>query len=198
MFKTEFSRPQPASCFKKFGALLCFALLLASCTRTPQPVDRAAYTKEIEQWRAERLAGLKSETGWLTLIGLFWLKEGKNTFGSDPASEMVLPKEKVPEHAGTFVLANGVVTFETSPDKGFMVDDRPVTSLQLKTDADEKPTLVRRGSVSFQIIKRGDKLGVRVRDVNNPPRANFPGLEFFPADPKWRIDARFERYNHRK
>lgn len=129
------------------------------------------------------------------MIGLFWLKEGRNTFGSNPAGDIVLPKEKVPEHAGIFVLTNGVVTFETSPDNGFVVDDRPVSSLQLKTDADDQPTLVRRGSVSFQIIKRGDKLGLRVRDANNPPRANFPGLEFFPADPKWRIDARFEPYN---
>jgi uncharacterized protein (DUF1684 family) len=110
------------------------------------------------------------------------------------AGNIVLPKEKVPGQAGAFVLTNGVVTFETSPDNGFIVDDRPVSLLQLKTDADDKPTLVRRGSVSFQIIKRGDKLGLRVRDANNPPRANFSGLEFFPADPKWRIEARFEPY----
>ena len=174
--------------------IFCTVLLLvSSCARTPQRIDPQAYAKEIEQWRAQRLAGLTSESGWLTLIGLFWLKEGQNTFGSDAANDIVVPK--VPARAGAFVLANGVVTFQTPLANTFIVDGAPVSSVQLKTDADEKPTIVSSGSLSFQIIKREDKLGVRVKDKDNPDRANFRGLEFFPANPKWRIEARFEPYN---
>src|SRR5207237_2243759 len=40
------------------------------------------YTKEIEKWRQERETNLKKETGWLTVAGLFWLKEGTNTIGA--------------------------------------------------------------------------------------------------------------------
>ena len=177
-----------------FG-LCAFALLLGACTRAPQRIDANTYAKEIEQWRAERLSSLTSETGWLTLIGLFWLKDGSNSLGSDPASDIVLPKEKVPARAGSFTLANGVVTFETPLANTFMVEGHPVMSLQLKTDADDKPTLLTLGSVTFQIIKRNDKLGVRVKDKNNPDRTNFRGLENYPANLKWRIDARFEPYN---
>lgn len=186
----------PTKLFNRAGFLiLVLALILGACNRATHHIDPNAYAKEIEQWRAQRLAGLTSENGWLTLIGLFWLKEGKNTFGSDPTNDIVLPKEKLPASAGAFSLANGVVTFETPLANTFMVDGRPVTSLQLKSDADDKPTVMTLGSVTFQIIKRGDKLGLRVKDRNNADRAKFPGLENYPANLKWRLDARFEPYN---
>jgi len=177
-------------------SLVCsLVFVLGACTRAPKGPDANAYAKEIEQWRAKRLANLTSENGWLTLIGLFWLKDGRNTLGSDSGNDILLPKEKLPAHAGSFTLANGVVTFETPLANSFMVDGQPVTSLQLKSDADDKPTVLTLGSVTFQIIKRNDKLGVRVKDKNNPDRTNFAGLENYPADLKWRIDARFEPYN---
>ena len=170
------------------------AFLLVGCSAlAPKPIDEKAYLKEIHQWRAQRLASLTSESGWLSLIGLFWLKEGKNTFGSDAGNDIVVPK--VPPRAGEFVLANGVVTFQTPHAKTFVVDGAPISSVELKHDLDENPTIVRAGSLSLQIIKRADKLGVRVKDKDNPDRANFRGLEYFPTDPKWRIEARFEPYN---
>lgn len=177
----------------KLCITLCASLLvLSACTRAPQQLDQQAYAKEIEEWQAKRHASLTSESGWLTLIGLFWLKEGKNSFGSDANNDIVAPK--VPPRAGEFVLANGSVTFQTPHPKLFTVDDTPVSSVELKTDFDEKPTIVRFGSLSFQIIKREDRLGVRIKDRDNPDRANFRGLEYFPVNSKWRIEARFEPY----
>lgn len=177
--------------------MLCFiALVIGGCTQTlPKAGLAAAYTKEIEQWRAERNAGLKSETGWLTLIGLFWLKGGKNRIGSDPANEIVLPKEKIARFAGTLTLKNGVVTLEALPNSGITVDDKPVTSLELTSDEHGKPTVMRIDSVNMTIIKRGETLGLRVRDKDNPARTNFQGTETYPTDLKWRIDAKFEPYN---
>jgi uncharacterized protein (DUF1684 family) len=178
----------------KLSITLCASLLvLSACARAPQQLDQQAYAKEIDEWRAKRLASLTSESGWLTLVGLFWLKEGKNSFGSDAGNDIVAPK--VPPRAGDFVLANGAVTFQTAHPNLFTVDGAPVSSVELKTDFDEKPTIVRFGSLSFQIIKREDRLGVRVKDRDNPDRANFRGLEYFPLNSKWRIEARFEPYN---
>ncbi|HVS83951.1 MAG TPA: DUF1684 domain-containing protein [Pyrinomonadaceae bacterium] len=176
-------------------ALCAIALLVGSCARTSQKIDPAAYTKEIEQYRAERLAELKSDSGWLSLIGLFWLKEGENKFGSDPANEIVLPKEKVSRVAGVFVLKSGVVRLEAPANSNINASDKPVTSLELKSDVDDKPTVLHLGSLSLQIIKRGDKLGVRVKDKDNPARSAFAGIEAYPADLKWRVEARFEPYN---
>ena len=50
----------------------------------------------------ESLAGLdgwKADGGWLTLAGLFWLKEGPNRFGTDPSSDFVLPPGTAPARA---------------------------------------------------------------------------------------------------
>src|SRR5712692_1866809 len=176
-------------------AIISMALLATSCARPSPKIDAAVYTKEIEQYRTERLAELKSDSGYLSLIGLFWLKEGENKFGSDPANEIVLPKEKVSRFAGVFVLKNGVVKLEAPANSNITASDKPVASLELKSDADDKPTVLRLGSLSLQIIKRGDKLGVRVKDKDNPARTNFAGIESYPADQKWRLEARFEPYN---
>jgi uncharacterized protein (DUF1684 family) len=178
-------------------SLFVLASLFGSCSRM-QPkskIDARAYAKEIDAWRAERWASLKSEDGWLTLLGLFWLKEGRSRFGSDTANEIVLPKDKVSAYMGTFVVKDGVVRFETKEELGFTAEGKNVTHFELKSDADGTPTVLHLGSLSFQIIKRGDKLGLRVKDKDNPDRLNFQNTQFYPADLKWRIDAHFEAYN---
>ncbi|HSP62317.1 MAG TPA: DUF1684 domain-containing protein [Pyrinomonadaceae bacterium] len=176
-------------------SVISIALLATSCAQPPPKIDRTAYAQEIERYRTARLAELKSDSGYLSLIGLFWLKEGENKFGSDPANEIVLPKEKVSRVAGVFVLKNGVVKLEAPANSNITVADKPVTSLELISDADDKPTVLRLGSLSLQIIKRSDKLGVRVKDKDNPARSNFAGIESYPVDLKWRVEARFEAYN---
>ena len=172
-----------------------FALLFASCAR-PQPkakIDADAYAREIDAWHQERWASLKSEDGWLTLIGLYWLKEGENKFGSDNANDIVLTKSDA--HSGAFVLKNGVVRIETPPKTGFTSDGKPISSLELKSDADGSPTVLHLSSMSLQIIKRGEKFGLRVKDKENPDRLNFQNTQFYSADLRWRIDAHFEVYN---
>src|SRR5204862_6872459 len=104
-----------------------------------------------------------------------------------------LPDKQLNAHAGTIFLRDGVVELDAS-QSGFTVDDKAIQSLELKTDEDAKPTIVRRGSLSFQIIKRGDRLGVRVKDSQNPDRLNFKNTEFDLAEVNWRIDAQFEPY----
>ncbi|HEY5075488.1 MAG TPA: DUF1684 domain-containing protein [Pyrinomonadaceae bacterium] len=176
-------------------SLFILAALFASCSRMqPKPrIDPNAYAKEIEAWRAERWAALKSEDGYLTLVGLYWLKEGENKFGSDAANDIVLGKGGA--HDGGLVLKDGVVRIETTQKTGFTLDGKPVSSLVLKSDADGSPTILQRGSLSFQIIKRGDKLGLRVKDKDNPDRINFQNTQFYPTDLKWRIEAHFDAYN---
>ena len=177
-------------------ALLFILAAVGSCNRRPpkSQIDPAAYAQELSQWQQKRWADLKSETGWLTLVGLFWLKEGRNRFGIGPDNEIILPREKMPLNLGTFWLQNGIVRFEArSPS--FTADGKPVQSIEMKSDDDEHPTVLHFGSLSFQIIKRGDKLAVRVKDSQNPDRLNFKNTEFFPADVNWRIDAQFEPYN---
>ena len=166
---------------------------------TPQPqqqqqADSVSYEQDLEQWRAKRLKNLKSEDGWLTLVGLFWLKEGENRFGSDPSNEVVLPEGKVPARAGTLRLASGKVMLEAQPGSGITRDGQPVTTLELTSDEDGDPTVVDIGSISFHVVKRGERIGLRVKDRDNPARAEFKGTDYYPADRKWAVTARFEPY----
>jgi hypothetical protein len=54
------------------GAAL--ALCVLTCNKHTQDVNPVSYRSDIGQWRQQRLARLTSESRWLTLCGLFWLK----------------------------------------------------------------------------------------------------------------------------
>ncbi len=57
-----------------------------------------SYQQSINEWRNERNETIRKENGWLSLAGLYWLKLGKNHFGSDPKCEIQLPERTPREH----------------------------------------------------------------------------------------------------
>ena len=175
--------------------LLCH-LWLQGCGGRPGGPDPAVHRREVEEWRRARLSLLTSESGWLTVCGLFWLKEGPNTCGDDPSLDVVLPRGKSPGILGTFWRTDSLVRFAARPGGEVHHEGALVTSLELKSDADQGgPSVLTHGTLSFYVIKRGDKLGVRVKDKENPTRANFKGLEYFPIRLAWRHEATFTPYN---
>ena len=180
------------------GAIVFTMVLNAACrqpTKSATAFDESLYRKEIEKWQGERLATLTKEDGWLTLVGLFWLNEGENKFGSDPANPIRLPKDRGPLVAGTLWLENGRVRMTAHPAVEITAGGIPVTSLTLKDDTEDGgPTVLKFGTLLMNIIKRGDRVGVRVKDTDSRTRREFKGLEYYPVSPKWRIEARFEPY----
>ncbi len=158
--------------------------------------DEEAYTKSITEWQTTRAAKLTNDTGWFTIFGLFWLKEGENTFGTDSSNMIVFPKGKAAPFAGSFRLTGGTVRLDAKPQSGVRLNDSVVTSVTMQSDNDglSEPTTLTLGPLSFFVIKRGEQFAIRARDKENPPRKNFKGLDFFPIDPKWKIKARFEQY----
>lgn len=176
--------------------LFASLMVIEGCSKTLNKIDEAAYRKEIEEWRERRLTRLKSDTGWLTLCGLFWLKEGENKFGTDSSNAIIFSAGKSLKVAGSLWLEKGTVQLQSRPSAQIKHKDSLVTSLVLKSDEDglADPTVLNLGTLSFYVIKRGDQLGVRVKDKENPARINFKGLEYFPTDLKWRFEARFEPY----
>ena len=153
------------------------------------------YTQAIEKWRAERLKEVNGENGWTTLVGLFWLREGENKFGSGRSNEIALPAKSAPKVAGSIRLENGVVRLEAKSEAGITYEGKAVTDLVLQSDDGGKPTILTLRSLKLFVIKRGDKLGLRVKDIQNPARSHFAGLDFFPIDVSWRVQAKFEPYN---
>jgi hypothetical protein len=178
---------KPASLLWTAVAAIAVATAAGASPQSEQP--------RVEHWRAERVAELTNDTGWLNLVGLFWLAEGPNTFGRAPANTLVLDNPGLAPTAGTFVLANGHVTFTANPNSGITHGGQPVTSIDLVSDAKESPTVVSSGPLRFFVIERAGKVGVRVRDVD---RRNFHGLKYFPIDAAWALEARFEPYDPQK
>ena len=89
----------------------------------------------------------------------------------------------------------------TRPREGVkpQVDGSPVTELELKDDtAEGGPTILRFESLILNVLKRGDRVGVRVKDTESLSRSEFKGLEYYPVDPEWRLEARFEPYQPAK
>jgi hypothetical protein len=155
----------------------------------------AGFEKTEQAWRDGRVKRLTSPNGWLTLVGLHWLQPGDNVFGSDPECAVPLPAGKAPKRAGVLVLESGVVRIKTEPESGLMLDGKPVAERVLADDTAEKTDVVTRGDLSFFVIKRSDRFGVRVKDSQSPLRTNFKGLDYFPADPKWRVTGTFVPYD---
>jgi uncharacterized protein (DUF1684 family) len=66
------------------------------------------------------------------------------------------------------------------------------------SDADGVPTVIEVGPLRFFVIRRGDQHGVRIRDRESEARKNFHGIDYYPIDPKWRVNAQFEPYSPTK
>ena len=174
-----------------------FGLLfgIASCSRAPASVD-PAYRTEIEAWRAERLERLTAPDGWLTLTGLYWLEPGDNRFGSAADGAIVLPDDSIPEIAGLLYLGpDGRVTAHAEEGAEVRINDTELSTSEIKTDAEGAPDLLTAGRITFYVIDRDGRLAVRVKDPLNEARADFNGIEYFPIDASYRVNALFEPYD---
>ncbi len=193
---------------QEVAALAVAALLaLTACARDggappPRPTDLDAWRADLDAWIEERYASLRKPDGWLSLAGLFWLEEGESSFGSDAANEVVFPPE-APPRIGTFVVgaadpaAGGARTVSVRIDPGASVTHAGamVSAMELSTDVAGEPTLLELGPFLFHAIDRGGRIGIRLKNRESPLMAEFTAIDRFAPDPKWRVEARFERYD---
>src|SRR5215469_2183286 len=166
----------------------------AAAAGAPAAIDPQAERALIGEWRTKRVESLTGDDGWLTLTGLFWLKEGDNSFGRAQDNAFILDNPGLAERCGTFTLSGHAVRFTAAPGSGVTHEGRPVSSLELTADTAGDPTVLASGTLRFYLIERAGNLGVRVRDLNNPHRTQFQGLSYFPVSAAWVFDARFEPY----
>jgi uncharacterized protein (DUF1684 family) len=166
-------------------------IVLAGCGRKTDP----AYVAEVDQWHATRLERLSSETGWLTLVGLHPLADGRNVIGSGPEAGVRMI-DKAPALVGEIVVTSGKAALLVDPDCEVLVvgreDEGAVSSLILATDLLGPPTVLACRSLVFYVIDRNGQLFLRVKDREAATLQNFTGIERFPVDARWRITARLE------
>ena len=155
--------------------------------------NSATYTQEIQKWRQQRVERLNNPSGWLSLVGLDWLKDGRNTLGSAKDNDIVIPT--APAHLGTITLSGGKANIALDAKSAATIDGQQKLAGELLDDTHEKPTTIAFGTTSFFLIKREDKFGLRVKDTEAPTRKHFVGIDYFDIDPSWRVEAKWEAYN---
>ena len=160
-----------------------FVVVSASAFQAPD----AAYVKDFDKWKAELVDDLKQN--WLPLAGLFWLKPGDSIFGSDNNNPIVLPSG--PAKAGRFIRRGDDVSVEFEPGVEAKVDGKVQKSAKLQADVTGKATLIELGSLTLRVIRRGDRLGIRVKDLNSAAARNYAGPVFFPLDMNYRVTGTF-------
>jgi len=180
---------------RKLPTLVILGSLVAlssSCTDAPPTVD-PAYRAEIEAAWAERETRLTAEDGWLSLTGLFWLESGPNITGTAEDASVRLPDGA--ELVGSLHLGDdGVVTLLPEFESGLTVNGEPASETELAADNSGTPDLLKSGRSLFYLIRRGERVGVRVKHPESATRREFTGLKHFPVNQGLRISATFEAY----
>lgn len=175
---------------------LCVSLaVLALMSGLRLPAAEDGYPRAIAALRATRVDRLTTPDGWLSLVGLHFLNPGANRIGRANDNDIVLAAG--PAHFGTATLTDeGRVVFAPAAGVAATIDGQPAReAAELRPVLGAtKPPLVAAGTVSFFVIERGGKKALRVKDSASPRRAHFVGLEYFPIDPGWRIEARWEPF----
>jgi len=156
----------------------------------------ANYETELAEWQAQRVARLTAPDGWLSLIGLHFLSEGEQRVGTDAAGDIVLAAG--PPSLGVIELQpNGRVMLRVTPGAGVRIDGREMLSAELIPQGRGprgQTTTVSQGSMSFYVIVRGERMALRVQDTASPRRTAFAGIERFPTDESWRVEAQWEAF----
>lgn len=137
------------------------------------------YHREIEDWRAERLAALTAEDGWLNLTDRVEIAPGRMRVGRDGDNDVVISAG--PAHLGVLDLtADGRATL----DQG----DGP----QVFQPVPDNPPRLIAGGLLLEATQVEGVFALRVRDINAPARQDFPGIDSYPIDPAWRIEAAWQ------
>jgi uncharacterized protein (DUF1684 family) len=172
------------------------AIVLSSCGKFKAVDDAASetalatYKEELRLWDQRRVEILSGPNGWLNVRGLFWLKEGINSFGSGKENDFVFPEGKIAAKAGFFIVKDTVVTMQLLPGVEVKSKDMVVKSLVIFHPDSARQKTLETGSLQWFVIKRSDKLGVRLRDFETEKLNSFKGIERYEADLKWWVKAK--------
>jgi uncharacterized protein (DUF1684 family) len=174
---------------------LCLASFLAPVYRAQVP----SAVQDLSAWRAQHAAELQKPDGWLSLAGLEWLAPGDNSVGSAADNKIHLPASG-PAHIGILRLQGAAVTLLAPPDgfpEGLLIDGNPAQPQELKTgaDTDKGNPRITVGTLNFYAVRRGDRFALRIKDAKSTAMLGFHGLNWYPPNPNYRVNAKWIPYD---
>ena len=155
------------------------------------------YRQSINEWRKERDETIRKENGWLSLAGLYWLKLGKNQFGSDPKCEIQLPA-RIAANVGYLEYNGKSVSLRANAGQKVHVNDKHADFAILQPDISESPSFLKFDDICLVVIQRGNRLGVRMWDNQREERRSFPARAWYDIDEQYRVPATYTAYDHPK
>ena len=178
----------------KYAIGVTLVCLCVGCNRqqwpAPPAIDRAQYQKQYETWLGEQQnTALESSK----IVGIWPIEVGETPFGSDRSLPIVLPATAAPGRAGVFTRKGETVT--VTPARGVRVlsDGKPLTP---SSEVRDEITL---GSVRMFVIPMGDgRVFLDASDEEHPVLKNFPKVQTYPVDARWRVSARFDGFDQPK
>jgi len=150
-----------------------------------------AWLDDLLAWRQQLDESLSQPFGWLSLIGLHWLRDGPQRVGRHPACDIQLDSEQAPAVVGQLSVTVDGVHFQAAAGVKALLNGHPIEQAMLSTDSSAEPSLLQVGSLQLAIVERERRLGLRVWDRKHPNRLGFPGRQWHPPRPEWRLPAEF-------
>lgn len=188
---------------KRVWWLVAMLVALCACQRGGQAVDAAeaaakkaraekVFLTENAAWREQRKQELLRPDGWTSLVGLHWIEPGAHYIGSGNDSGIRLTAG--PAKMGMLVLKRDRIEFTPESGAALTLDGEPLKGrTDLRSDHEQAPSVIGfdEGKGKLTVIMRGDRYALRVKHADAPSRVQFAGLQYWNADPSWRISGKF-------
>ena len=169
-----------------FTAVIMLAVMVGGVMAVEAGGD--VHRQVVENWRADRHASLLAPDGYLSQVGLEWLRDGENRIGSAADNDIRLSGG--PALWGSVLVENDQVRFVRAEDQQVTIDGELITEARLIPDTEGEATTVRHGTFSFYVIFR-ESFALRVKDTQAAARLSFKGVENYPINEDWLINGRF-------
>ena len=178
------------------GAALAFlGLTLVVVVVSASSVEDPGYVGRVKSWQAEREENLQKDGSWLTVAGLYWLREGENWVGTATSNDFVLPEDSAPAVVGVFKFHDRKATFHAEEGVSITRDGKPIQKVELEMGESHAIAI---NDLKMWLHHSGERLAIRLRDLNASYRREFAGLDWYPVDPSFRVQATFTPHAEEK
>jgi uncharacterized protein (DUF1684 family) len=170
------------------GVIVICVSIGCSRQQWPEPpaVDQAEYQQRYATWLGEQQDTARESS---IIVGIWPLSEGETAFGSDRSLPIVLPAS-VPARAGAFRRTGEKLTVAPAPGVALLGDDG-----QALAPFSEAPYEMMLGSLRMYVIPMPDgRQFISASDEAHPLLKDFPKVQTYPVDQRWRVSARFDAF----
>ena len=170
-------------------------LPVPSAPSTAMQSDDAAWLEDLAHWRAQREHEIDAPGGWLTLVGMEWLKAGPNAFGAAADNQIQLHAH-APDHLGVLTVSDNSVVLD-APAGGFPADlevDGKSAQAGPLVAMGAKPSVISWHSLSMVVLHRAGRYTLQIKDSDSPARAVFHGLNWYAPNKHFLVEAKWTPY----